>query len=441
MTGAASELDIRLRRLARRLAVGVFLDLWLPSAAALFIAAGVVALLCRMVVPAAADAIRWLWIAPVVAMGPALILAWRRRFTSADVVTIADWLAGGPGTLMAVTETGDTGWLSSTAVHRASAFPLPHLRAWRKLAMVLASAAFLGVAVAVPQRVPRASTAVVAKEIAGPLEAAAVALKQQQMLTPEDEKTLEETIERIRRGAEQRVDASSWEAADALREKLAADVAGKQDTVKWAEASLARYAEAAAAAGESSASNPHAAELSKVLEALAKSGLLSHAPDQLQRLARSGKLPVDPAALRNLQASLAKYLAEMNGRFGELGKLGRDFGRFNPGDFPLNEGSAVDGDGEPGRGAPTRGRADAALTWGKETSPFDRFKATALPPGAPRSPDDWAPVVELPGAPQADPVLSAAGSARQYAAAAGQSAWRRGLSPRHQSAVKKYFGR
>jgi anti-sigma factor RsiW len=62
-----------------------------------------------------------------------------------------------------------------------------------------------------------------------------------------------------------------------------------------------------------------------------------------------------------------------------------------------------------------------------------------LPPGAPRSPDDWAPVVVLPGSPQEAAVLSAQAAARQYAAGAGQSAWRRSLAPRHQSAVKKYF--
>ena len=84
---------------------------------------------------------------------------------------------------------------------------------------------------------------------------------------------------------------------------------------------------------------------------------------------------------------------------------------------------------------------DAPLTWGKETSPFDRFKAKALPPGAARSPDDWAPVVELPGAPQGTPERSTPSAAREYAAAAGQTAWRRALAPRHQSAVKKYFAK
>ena len=439
MTHPASELDVRLKRLARRLAAGVFLDFWLPSAAALLMAAGLVALACRILVPAAAPALPWLFTAPLLAIVPAAIICWRRRFTPADLVATADWLAGGPGTLMAIAETGDTSWWPSTDVHRAAAFPLPRLRLWRKVQLVIAAAAFLALALAVPQRASRASTAAVADDIAKRLQSTVAELKQQQLLTPEDEKALEDAIERIRRNAEQRVDASTWEAADALREKLAADVAAKQNAVKWAEASLARYAEASAAAGGSPGSDAHAAELTKALEALAKSGLLANAPDQLQRLAKGGKLPVDPAALRNLQAALAKYLAQMNGRIGELGKLGREFGRFNPADFPLGEGTPVDGDGEPGQGAPTRGRADAELTWGKETSPFDRFKATPLPPGAARSPDDWAPVTELPGAPQSNPVRSASVSARQYGAAAGQAAWRRGLAPRHQSAVKKYF--
>jgi len=36
-------------------------------------------------------------------------------------------------------------------------------------------------------------------------------------------------------------------------------------------------------------------------------------------------------------------------------------------------------------------------------------------------------------------VASVSSAARQYSAVAGQSAWRRSLAPRHQSAVKKYF--
>ena len=137
----------------------------------------------------------------------------------------------------------------------------------------------------------------------------------------------------------------------------------------------------------------------------------------------------------------SKYLGETKGRLAGLGKLGKEFGRFDPSEFPLAAGgeSNVDGDGEAGQGGINRGRGDAPLTWGAESLPFDRFKAQALPPGAARSPDDWAPLVVLPGAPRESPAASTPAAARAYAAAAGQNAWRRTLAPRHQSAVKKYF--
>jgi hypothetical protein len=145
--------------------------------------------------------------------------------------------------------------------------------------------------------------------------------------------------------------------------------------------------------------------------------------------------------MRELAAAVSKYLAETKGRMGDLARLGKEFGRFDPSEFPLEfNSSGSDGSGAPGTGGINRGRGDAPLTWGKESLPLDRFKAQALPPGAARSPDDWAPLAEMPGTPQESPESSAqSAAARQYASAAGQAAWRRTLAPRHQSAVKKYF--
>ena len=184
------------------------------------------------------------------------------------------------------------------------------------------------------------------------------------------------------------------------------------------------------------------------LKALSESGLLANAPDALQRLARGdAALPTDAAALRQLQQALAGQLGT------RLARLARGFGagragRFDPEEFPLDsaDGEAARdgrgrnaGQGRPGRGGINRGRGDATLTWGDETQPFDRFKAQALPPGYARSPDDFAPVVELPGAPDVSPQASTRAAARRYDATAGQEAWRRTLAPRHQSAVRKYF--
>ena len=62
-----------LRRLARRLAIGLFLDVWPRWAAAGLLLAGVVAVVCRMFVPAASAALPWLWLAPVVAAVPVFV--------------------------------------------------------------------------------------------------------------------------------------------------------------------------------------------------------------------------------------------------------------------------------------------------------------------------------------------------------------------------------
>jgi hypothetical protein len=430
-----------LRRLARRLAIGLFLDVWPAWAVASLLLAGLLALVCRLFLPGAASSLHWLWLAPVLAALPALITCLRRAYRPADVVALADWLNGGQGLLLTLLETNDLTWPESPFAERASTFLLPRLRPWRKLAALPPALAFLAMVLWLPQRVPQGTNTILADDIAANLKTTLAELKQQELITAVEEKELEEEIERIRRSAGERVDASSWEAADAVREKIAAGVSEKQNALTWAEESLARYAAAASAGADAGAiSDAHAAELMKALEKLAQSGLLAGAPADLQRLLKAGKLPADGASLGKLMASLSRHFAETSGRLGGVGRLGKEFGRFDPSEFPLDSSqSSPDGDGEPGRGGVNRGRGDAPLTWGKESLPLDRFKAAPLPPGAARSPDDWAPIVELPGAPEESPTIGAPSVARQYAAVAGQGAWRRTLAPRHQSAVKKYF--
>ena len=428
-----------MRQLARRLTFGVFLDIWPAWAVGALLVAGLVALVCRLFVPPAAPFLSWLWLTPLVAILPAAFLCARRSYRPAEVVAVADWLNGGQGTLLALHETHDPSWSNSALAARASTFTLPRLRPWRRLAALPPALAFMAASLWLPQRMPRQANTLLAEEIAGNLTAAVTELKDQQLITPEDEKTLEEEIERIRQSAEERVDASSWEAADSLRDKLAADLAEKQDAIKWAEQTLARLAASAeSGASADGMAAEQSAELMKALERLADRGLLAGAPQELQQLAASGKLPTDPAALRKLMASLAKQLGDAKGRMSGVSTLGKTAGRFDPSEFPLESGESGPG-GEPGTGGINRGRGDADLTYGKESAPLDRFKSQALPPGAARSPDDWAPVVELPGAPRESPASSVSSAARQYSAVAGQSAWRRSLAPRHQSAVKKYF--
>jgi len=435
-----------LRRLARRLAIGLFLDVWPTWAAASLLLAGVAALVCRLLVPAAASGLPWLWLAPIGAAIPAAVVCAVRAYRPPQVVAIADSLAGGDGLLLALAERPDASWAASPLLERIASLPLPRLRPWRKLSTLVPALAFLLAALLLPQRQQaREAQTVLANQVVNDLAATVVALKKEELITPEEEQKLQEEIERIRKGASERVDSSSWEAADALKERMAADVAEKRDAVKWTQESLARYA-AAAQAGANDPSSKDAsaagegAELMKALSKLAESGLLSNAPAGLKALAAGrAALPTDAESLRKLQASLAEFLDGQSGKFGDLAALGREFGRFDPQEFPLGGESENVDDGLPGNGGVNRGRADAPLTWGKESLPFDRFKAQPLPPGHVRSPDDWAPLVVMPGAPSELPQSSTASAARTYAGGAGQEAWRRTLAPRHQSAVRKYF--
>jgi hypothetical protein len=434
-----------LRRLARRLAVGVFLDVWPAWAVGSLLLAGVVALVCRLFIPAAAG-LPWLWLAPIAATLPALVVCALRAYRPEQVVAIADSLAGGDGLLLALAERHDASWSGSPLLERVAALPMPRLQPLRKLSMLVPALAFLWAALLLPQREAfRPPQAVLADQVVNELAATIVALKKEDLITPEEEKKFEEEIERVRKSVTERVDSSSWEAADALKERVAADVATKRDALKWAQESLARYA-AAAQAGANGPSGQSAAagegtELMKALSKLAESGMLSNAPASLKALAAGRTaLPADAESLRRLQATLAEFLGEQSGKFGDLAALGKEFGRFDPSEFPLESASsAFDGDGDPGNGGINRGRGDAPLTWGREALPFDRFKAQPLPRGHVRNPDDWAPMVVMPGAPSELPQSSAAGAARTYGAGAGQEAWRRTLAPRHQSAVRKYF--
>lgn len=433
--------DAALRRLGRRLALGLYLDVWPNWAAGGLVLAGAVTVVCRVFFPGASPFVPWLWLVPIVAAAPACLIAWRRAYRAADVVALADSLTGGSGTLVAMFETGDAAWRDSRLVAAVSTVRLPRLRPWRRMAVLLPAAAFMAAAFWTPQRVPPGPATPLANEIASRLEATLAELKQEQLVTPAEEQRLDEEIERLRRSAERRVDAGSWEAADALRDRMAAGVAEKQNALEWAEETLARYEAASkgAAAGDRAAAGALAAELTKAIEQLSKQGLLRGAPEAVQQLLRGGKLPSDAASLKALMASLSTHLRDAKGKVAGLSQMGKAPGRLDPSEFPLASGPEPNTTGRPGNGDVTRGRGDAALTWGKESAPLDRFKDSPLPPGTPRSADDWAPIVELPGAPDADPVLSSASAARAYDAVAGQRAWRRSLSPRHQSAVKKYF--
>jgi hypothetical protein len=228
-----------LRRLSRRIALGLFLDIWPRWAIGGLMVSGTAALLCRMFYPDAASLLPWLWLVPVLSALPAAYLCIRRRYQPNEIAALADAMSGGQGTLLTLLETKDASWADAGKLPQ---FAMPRWRPWRKLGLVFAAALFLAITLLLPQRVltgPRSAT--LANDIVADLTTTLDELQQQELLTPEEEKKLEEEIERIRKDALDRMDASSWEAADAMREKLTTALNQKEDAMKWAEEALCPY--------------------------------------------------------------------------------------------------------------------------------------------------------------------------------------------------------
>src|SRR5262245_45865733 len=97
MTNLPASIRPLLRRLQRRLTLGLFLEIWPRWATASLLAAGSLALLSRIFFASAAFILPWLWIAPLLAIVPALFLSVRRAYRPAEVAALADSLDGGHG--------------------------------------------------------------------------------------------------------------------------------------------------------------------------------------------------------------------------------------------------------------------------------------------------------------------------------------------------------
>ncbi len=101
----------------------------------------------------------------------------------------------------------------------------------------------------------------------------------------------------------------------------------------------------------------------------------------------------------------------------------------------------ADGDGLPGRGGISRGRADAELIWGEETPGREEdFEAQMLREARYSDPENSQIVGVGATAPEVEARPEAAGSA-DVGASTGSAAWRRRLSPHHRRAVGSFFAR
>src|SRR6188768_296189 len=107
MDQVPSKIPAVLKQLRRRLAIGLFLDIWPAWAITSLIIAGTTVVVCRMFVPSVAPYLAWMWLLPALTAIPALALCVRRAYAPKDIAAMADSLGGGRGALLTWFETAD----------------------------------------------------------------------------------------------------------------------------------------------------------------------------------------------------------------------------------------------------------------------------------------------------------------------------------------------
>jgi hypothetical protein len=171
-------------------------------------------------------------------------------------------------------------------------------------------------------------------------------------------------------------------------------------------------------------------------------------PEQLKEMANALYLSKEDlsALLEKLcEADLLDLEAiNLNAKIGECDCEGlAAFLEQNAGKMSVGKMVALWCEGKPGRGGVTRGRGDAPMIWGDETSEEGaKFEEEALPPGAIASMKEsgligvsmGAPTEEGAGGPSESGALSGA-------TAGGGSAFTQNVLPRHRGTVERYFER
>ncbi len=463
-------------RCLRRLRFGQFLESASDLlAGALFVFGGVV-LIIKLALPQFWPHALWVGVGIV----PAIVVGWwlatRRRFTHLEAIAVLDSRLQAGGLLLALSEAPDDEWQRRLPqLEELWKRSLPRVRPFsfaRRLTLPIVFALAAGL---IPAREVVAESqpfSTAGQQAASELQDLVAELDEAKLLDEEDEQQLNEEIEKLVEETQKTpLTHEKWETVDALRErlKLRVDTAGV--SVDAARSAINRLAEAASA--DLLDLDPEQLEelrkqAQETMEKLAGSGAFDRMSpelkEQLQRLMKDGKfeMPSDPGERSELLSELDEFLEQESSRLSELRSKCEGQGQCKgcqkcvdgclcsgPEDVACLcpncqngqcSSSAKDGNGKPGRGGISRGRGDAPLTWGDEsTRENTKFKETILPPGSEDLPQDQ--VIGVTVATPDDEAASSAprSAARGTSAATGDETWRRTIRPRHRSVVRGYF--
>lgn len=461
-------------RCLRRLRFGQFLDAAADLLAGSLFAFGGIVLIVKLALPEYWPHALWAGVGVL----PATVFGWwlatRQRFTPQEALAVLDSRLQAGGLLLALNEAPDDEWQRRLPqLEELWKRSLPRVRPIsfaRRLTLPVVFALAAGLIPAREVVAESQSFSTAGQQAASELQELVAELDEAKLLDEEDEQQLNEEIEKLVEETQTTpLTHEKWETVDALRERLKLRVDSAGVSVDAARSAINQLAEAADA--DLLDLDPDQFEelrkqAQETMEKLADSGAFDRMPqelkEQLQRLMKDGKfeMPSDPGERSELLSELNEFLEQESNRLSELRSKCEGQGQCQncqkcvdgcvcsgPEDVAClcpncqnGQCSPSSGNGRPGRGGISRGRGDAPLTWGDEsTRENTRFKETILPPGSEDLPQDQ--VIGLTVAVPDDEAASSAprSAARGASAATGDETWRRKIRPRHRAIVRGYF--
>jgi hypothetical protein len=467
--------ELWIARCWKRLRFGQFLTSAADWLAVYLFVLGSAVLITKLAAPHLWPNVLWL----VAGAVPVAVAAWwisgRELFSRTESVALLDNRLEAGGLLMTLCEAPDELWEERLPqLETLWKTSLPQYRPVRFARQMAGPFVFMLAACLVPLR--EIDAAPTLKNTAGEqatsqLQELLTELEKSDVLEEEEKQELEDEIAKLveeTKGTP--LTHEKWETVDALQERMRMRVETTAAELVTAQQSLAALKNAAD--GDFSKLSIDSMDmLSKdvleMMQKMADKGAFDNVPknlkDQLQRFMKSSagngqfQLPKDPKELSELLDSLDGFLQNESKKLSELrskckggkcqGCAGCEAGCkcSGPGDVACtcpncpNSGGQCAG-GIPGNGGISRGRGDADLTWGDEsTLENTKFKESVLPPGMLDKPRDEVVGITI-AAPETDVAGSAPRSAARAAtAASGDETWKGTVRPRHRSVVKRYF--
>ena len=409
---------------------------------------------------------------------PVAFAAWwisgRELFSRTESVALLDNRLEAGGLLMTLCEAPDELWEERLPqLEMLWKTSLPQYRPVRFARQMAGPFVFVLAACLVPLREVKAAPTLkntAGEQATSQLQELLTELEKSDVLEEEEKQELEDEIAKlVEETKDMPLTHEKWETVDALQERMRMRVETTAAELVTAQQALAALKDAAD--GDFSQLSIESMEMLRkdVLETLQKmadKGAFDNMPrdlkDQLQRLMKNNKgggfqLPKDPAELSETLDNLNDFLEGESKKLSELRSKCK--GGKCQGCAECEAGCTCSGPtdvactcpncpnavgqgtgGMPGSGGISRGRGDADLTWGDEsTLENTKFKESVLPPGMLDKPRD-----EVVGVTIAAPETDVAGSAPRSAAraatiASGDETWKGTVRPRHRSVVKRYF--